>query len=327
MKRSVAPRPARRRLQQPRRPRAPGWSWCRRRRFAVPRPWRRAIAAAVSAEISPSSGSMRWSSTRVAARGRKVPTPHVQGEEMDPAAASREAREQLLGEMQSGGRRGHRASIPARRRSGTARDRRARAWCVGRCTGQGGQPVAIEKLGHGPRRLHRHLPHAVLLLRDDAHGRLPRPHAHPRAHPASAARARQRIPPLVPHGVQHEQLHRMSARLEVAEEPGGNHAALVGDEAIALSQERRQVAERPVDPCPSPAIHHEEARGVAWLGGFLRDQLGRQFIVEQPDIHDPRSPARDPSRGPPAAAALSRSSDPGGASKSGRSKMTCPASS
>ena len=108
--------------------------------------------------------------------------------------------------------------------------------------GQGRQAVVVEQLEHGPRRLDRHLAHAVLLLRDDAHARRPCRHAHPRARAAPAARADQRIPPLAVDRPQHQELHRMAAGLERAEEPRGNHAALVGDHAIALPQERRQIA-------------------------------------------------------------------------------------
>ena len=118
----------------------------------------------------------------------------------------------------------------------------------------------------------------------------------------------------------------MSAGLDGAEEPGGNHAALVGHHAIALPQERRQIAEAPVHPRPPRAVHDEESRGVARLGGLLCDQLGRQFIVEQRDIHDPRSLARSPTR-PRRAARSQPIFDPGGASKSGRSRITCPVSS
>ena len=255
-----------------------------------------------------------------------MPTPTCRVRKCDLGADGADAPEEIRGEVQSGGGRGDRAVVPRVHRLVPLAIVGLGRVVSGDVRGQGRQAVAVEQLEHGPRRLDRHLAHAVFLLRDDAHARRPGPHAHLRARAAPAARTDQRIPPLAVDRPQHQELHRMSAGLEGAEEPRGNHAALVGDDAIALPQEPRQIAEAPVHPRPPRAVHDEESRGVARLGGLLCDQLGRQFIVEQRDIHDPRSLARGPPRpeGPRCSQPIF---DPGGASKSGRSRITCPASS
>ena len=48
----------------------------------------------------------------------------------------------------------------------------------------------------------------------------------------------------------------------------------------------RKIAEAAVDERPRGAVHHEQARGVPRVGRRLRDQLGRQRVVEVGEIHD-----------------------------------------
>ena len=61
--------------------------------------------------------------------------------------------------------------------------------------------------------------------------------------------------------------------------------------STSARQELRQVAEDPVVDGTGGAVEDEQARLVAAVGGMLRDQLGRQVVVELTGLHPVRTVA------------------------------------
>jgi hypothetical protein len=71
----------------------------------------------------------------------------------------------------------------------------------------------------------------------------------------------------------------------VRAQPRRDHARIVHHQERAFGKQRGQVDELTVQGGGLVRREQQQARGVAALGGTLRDQLGRQLEVEVGDAH------------------------------------------
>ena len=84
---------------------------------------------------------------------------------------------------------------------------------------------------------------------------------------------------------QQEQLDAAAGVRTNTEETGGHDARVVQHEQVAGLQEGGKVADLMVVERPGPAVHDEQAGGVAGLDRLLCDELGRQVVVEVGGAH------------------------------------------
>jgi hypothetical protein len=64
---------------------------------------------------------------------------------------------------------------------------------------------------------------------------------------------------------------------------GGNDAGVVEHQTVARAQQRRQVAHAVIGD--AVALDQQHPRRVARFGGAQRDAFGRQFEIEEVDVH------------------------------------------
>jgi len=83
----------------------------------------------------------------------------------------------------------------------------------------------------------------------------------------SAARVAPGPPSASPPAAEHQKLERPTVGLTASQEASGDHLALVGDEAIARPEQRRQPAEAPVLPAAPGPVHDEKPGGVTGSAG------------------------------------------------------------
>ena len=81
-----------------------------------------------------------------------------------------------------------------------------------------------------------------------------------------------------------QQLDRAPAGIP-RQDPRRDHARVVDDEAVARAQQIRELGKHVVFQASAGAVDHEEPRCVPRWGGRLRDQLGRQIVVELRQVH------------------------------------------
>ena len=190
-------------------------------------------------------------------------------------AARLQGVQQRLVEVQAGGRRGHRA--------GLAREHRLVARVVVRpsfAMDVGRQRQATGVLQPGLERLvdvegqaielalaSEHFGVAAGIQRDAAAGlrRLARAHLRPRLVPGQQAFD--------------EDLDAPAAGLR-AVQAGRDHARVVEDQQVAGLQQVRQVADAGIAQGRGRGRHHQQAARGALGQGRLRDQLGRQVVME-----------------------------------------------
>ena len=106
-----------------------------------------------------------------------------------------------------------------------------------------------------------------------------------RADAAALPGPHQRLPPHAVEGAQHEELHRPTRAVERAEEPCRDDPAFVDDDAVPRPEPAWEIRKVRVLPPASRAVKHEQLRGIAWLGGLLRDPVRRQVVVEEGYVH------------------------------------------
>ena len=107
---------------------------------------------------------------------------------------------------------------------------------------------------------------------------LDRPVAAPRLE--AARRPREAFPEVAVDPLEEEHL----AARRVDRDACGDDARVVQDDELAV-QLPRQVGETPVADRAGRAVVDEEPRGVAPRRRLLRDQLGRQLVVQRSDVH------------------------------------------
>jgi hypothetical protein len=85
---------------------------------------------------------------------------------------------------------------------------------------------------------------------------------------------------LVAIGTKQEALDLASGR-PPGVEPGGQDGGIVAEESVTILQIGGQLGKSPMLQGASGAVHHKQARLIAARGGRLRDQVGRQVVVEE----------------------------------------------
>src|SRR5262249_20089177 len=103
---------------------------------------------------------------------------------------------------------------------------------------------------------------------------------------APAARARQRAPAAPVDRLEEQELHLAAAGI-ARQDPRRNHARVVDDEAITRSEQVGKLGEAVVLEAAACAVDDEQPRRIAGRRGGLRDQLGRQLVVEVRELHEP----------------------------------------
>src|SRR5262249_9816710 len=89
------------------------------------------------------------------------------------------------------------------------------------------------------------------------------------------------------------------------DDPGGQDAGVVQDQQVARIEQVGQVAEVVMANLTRRSVHDEQARGVAFRGRLLGDQVRGQVVIEQVREHclkrvpallcpPPPTPARPP---------------------------------
>ena len=92
--------------------------------------------------------------------------------------------------------------------------------------------------------------------------------------------------------VREEHLARAAGHGLVADEAGGKHARLVGDEQVARVEEVHDVGEHVVLDGARLAVEHEQAAGVARLRRVLGDELAGKVVIEIVSAHTKQLPYR-----------------------------------
>ena len=100
------------------------------------------------------------------------------------------------------------------------------------------------------------------------------------------ARMHERAPFVIALALEQQALDGAAARIATAEQPRRKHARVVGDEAIAGGEERRQIGDRRFVPAFLLATDDKKPRGAARTR-MLRDELRREFEIEVRDAHQP----------------------------------------
>src|SRR5882724_269261 len=122
----------------------------------------------------------------------------------------------------------------------------------------------------------------------------------PAAPPARSTPAPPPHPPPLPHRPQHQQPHGLPTLDRSTQQPRRNHPTPIRHHTIPRPQQPGKITEHAVLPRTAPSIEHEQPRRIPGLRRLLRNQLRRQFIVEERNVHGPRSVARtSPTNQPP----------------------------
>ena len=106
--------------------------------------------------------------------------------------------------------------------------------------------------------------------------------------PASqaAARLRQQFPQTVRRFAQKQSLPLAAAVGTPTEQPGRHDPCIVENEQIAGLKQLRQIGEDAMRDDGAAAAQHEQTRMIALRRGMLSDEVRRQVVVEQVDVHD-----------------------------------------
>jgi hypothetical protein len=104
--------------------------------------------------------------------------------------------------------------------------------------------------------------------------------------PQAAPGSDERVPelPVVMVGAYEEDLGGPAAG-SPAQKARRKDTAAVDHQQVARVQEVGQVAEPVMAEAAGGAIEDEEPRRIALRQGLLRDELGRQVVVEEADVH------------------------------------------
>ena len=125
---------------------------------------------------------------------------------------------------------------------------------------------------------------AALHLPNDLAHQLPVPEGDPGAGPQLLPRADQTLPHVVPPVNEQQHLRRPAGRPvaveAAAQEPGGQHPAVVHDEAVPGPQQVGQLVEVPVGPGPRHLVQRQQAGGVPPLQRRLGDKLLGQIKIK-----------------------------------------------
>ena len=246
--------------------------------------------------ISQRSACIACSSIRSARTGWNVPAPTCSVTRAISTPRALEPLEQRRREVQARGGRRHRAGVARVDRLVALAILRLRRVVRGRCraatAAARGAPSAPAP-ATAPRSPRRACP------------RLPRPprcaSAAPPASamraptPAAPARSHHRLPSLIrrPGAAAAAPPHRPPA-LRRPQQPRRNHPAPVHHQTIPRPQKLRQLREPAILPRLRRPIQHEEPRSIPRLRRLLRNQLGRQLIVEEGSVHRDCSVAHAP---------------------------------
>ena len=68
-------------------------------------------------------------------------------------------------------------------------------------------------------------------------------------------------------------------------QPGGNDGGVVAEEGVAGAEVFRQIAKMPVGDGAGLAVHDEQARFIATVGGPLGNEPLGQRVVEEVGFH------------------------------------------
>ena len=104
--------------------------------------------------------------------------------------------------------------------------------------------------------------------------------------PAPAPRARQRAPAARVDRFEEQQLHLASGGVP-RQDPRRDHARIVDDEAVTRAEQVGKLGEAMILEAAARAVDDEQSRCIARRSRRLRDQLGRQLVVEIRKLHEP----------------------------------------
>ena len=213
--------------------------------------------------------------------------PDVKRHPVDRDAPGAQVREELLGEVEARpwGRRRRRAG--SRRRSDTAPSPRRRASGTGGCRAAAGA-------AHGPRERPARPPSRPAGLRPGPVSSravtvaraAPSARVITRPDRTAAGRPEERRPVLRRRAdrVKEQDLDVRRRPRDPPEQPGGQDARVVHDEAVPSPEEPAEVRHPGVPECPRPPIEDQEARRIAVLRGLLGDPIRRQREIVQGEL-------------------------------------------
>jgi hypothetical protein len=81
-------------------------------------------------------------------------------------------------------------------------------------------------------------------------------------------------------------LTRFVFKDSMADQSRGKDARIVEDDYVALAETGRKFGKRAVAPGSVDPVDNQHTRTVAFRQRLLRDQFGRQFKIEFPNIHN-----------------------------------------
>ena len=90
----------------------------------------------------------------------------------------------------------------------------------------------------------------------------------------------QHLPGVVAMGGEQQQLHVGTGAHALADEAGGQYAAVVEDEAVAGLEQALDIAEGAVGESARLLVHHQQTAGITGLHRLLSNQLFGQIVIK-----------------------------------------------